>query len=680
LQKKRDCQANYSALHINHGFVKQLCRIIHILYCMSGYRNLADILALEQTPLADRPVPPHTLALLERGAARNPQAPALRFVFSGERPTESVDYTYAELVQRCYQAANMLHELGVGPTDVVSYLLPNLPETHFVLWGGQAAGIVNPINPLLEPTAIADILNAAGTKVLVTLRAFPKTDIWQKVEAVAPLVPSLRTVVVVDMLPYLAPVQRLVVGAMRLGQRRPSLPGVPVVDFAAALKRQPADRLVSGRYIEPTEVACYFHTGGTTGTPKIAPLTHHNLTSVSYAAAYLLDGDHEAAPPEQLVFFCGLPLFHVNGVVVTGSVPWLLGHTVVLGSPAGYRGPGILDNFWQLVAHYRISLFSGVPTIFSRLLDLPVAGHDLSSLRYAICGAAPLPVDLIRAFEQRTKLRLVEGYGFTEGSCISVVGPLAGAPMPGSIGLRVPYQEVRVVVLDEQTGAYLRTAAPEESGTIVVRGSNIFAGYLQPEHNQGIWVDTGDGLGPFYNTGDLGRQDAQGGFYITGRQKELIIRGGHNIDPKLIEEVLAAHPAVALAAAIGRPDAHAGELPVAYVTLTAGQHATEAELLAFAEANIPERAAVPKNVYIAAELPLTAIGKILKPTLVKQEISRVYARELAAVPSLMVQRVTVRDDKKLGLVAEILTAGTVDEAVIAQALLGLAVPYEVRRG
>jgi fatty-acyl-CoA synthase len=646
---------------------------------MPGYRDLADILALEQTPLADRPVPPHTLALLAHGAARNPQALALRFVFSGERPTESVDFTYAELVQRCYQAANMLHELGVGPTDVVSYLLPNLPETHFVLWGGQAAGIVNPLNPLLEPSAIADILNAAGTKVLVTLRAFPKTDIWQKAEAMAALVPTLRTVVVVDMLPYLAPVQRLVVGALRLGQRRPSLPGVQVVDFAAALKRQPADRLVSGRRIAPTDVACYFHTGGTTGTPKIAPLTHHNLTSVSYATAYLLDDNHEAAPPEQLVFFCGLPLFHVNGVVVTGSVPWLLGHTVVLGSPAGYRGPGILDNFWQLVAHYRISLFSGVPTIFSRLLDLPVAGYDLSSLRYAICGAAPLPVNLIQAFEQRTKLRLVEGYGFTEGSCISMVGPLAGAPMPGSIGLRVPYQDVRVVVLDEH-GAYQRAAAPEESGTIVVRGSNIFSGYLQPEHNQGIWVDTGDGLGPYYNTGDLGRQDARGGFYITGRQRELIIRGGHNIDPKLIEEALAAHPAVALAAAIGRPDAHAGELPVAYVTLAAGQHATEAELLAFAEANIPERAAVPKNVYIAAELPLTAIGKILKPTLVKQEISRVYTRELAAMSGLTVQSVTVLDDKKRGLVAEIVTVGAADEAAITQALLGLAVPYEVRRG
>lgn len=641
---------------------------------MAGYRHLLDILAFEQTPLAARPVPLHTLALLERGATRFPQKLALRFVFNGQRPTESVDYTYAELVARCYQTANMLHELGVGPTDVVSYLLPNLPETHFTLWGGQAAGIVNPINPLLDPAQIASILNACGTKVLVTLRAFPKTDLWQKVQAVVPLVPSLHTVVTVDLLPYLPLPQQLAVRALRLTQRRPSLPGVRVVDFHELSCYQASYVLLSGRRIQPTDTACYFHTGGTTGTPKIAPLTHYNLTSVSYSAAQLLGGEES---PEPLVFFCGLPLFHVNGVVVTGSLPWLLGHTVVLGSPQGYRGAGILDNFWQLVAHYRISLFSGVPTIFSRLLELPVAGHDLSSLRYAICGAAPLSVELIRAFERRTQLRLVEGYGLTEGSCISTVGPLAGRPMPGSVGLRLPYQEVAVVVLDEQTGQYLRDAAPEESGVIVVRGSAIFGGYLQPEHNQGIWVDTGDGQGLFYNTGDRGRMDAQGGFYITGRTKELIVRGGHNIDPKLIEEALVAHPAVALAAAIGSPDAHAGELPVAYVTLVAGQHVSAAELLAFAQARIPERAAHPKQVYIAPELPLTAIGKIFKPALLKQEVVRVYGRYLAGIPQLTIQTLTVRDDQQRGLVAEIEASGAVAEELIHQALLGLAVPYEV---
>jgi len=640
---------------------------------MPGYQSLADIAVIEQTPLSARPIAPNTFEMLRRGAMLNPEATALRFVFSGEKPTQSVDFTYAELLKHFYQAANLFHSLGVGPTDVISYVLPNLPETAFTLWGGQAAGIVNPINPLLEPSQIAEILNAAGTKVLVTLRAFPKTDIWQKVETAAALVTTLQTIVTVDMLPYLSLVQRLAVGAMRIGKGRPAIPGKRVVDFGQLLKQQSSDRLVAGRQIAPTDTACYFHTGGTTGTPKLAPLTHHNLTTITYSASKLL-GDHT----EKLVFFCGLPLFHVNGVVVTGSIPWSLGHTLVLGSPAGYRGPGILTNFWQLVAHYRLSLFSGVPTIFTRLLELPIGSHDVSSLRYAICGAAPMPVEVIREFERRTGLRVSEGYGFTEGSCISSVTPLGGEPVPGSIGLRVPYQEVKVVVLDDQTGAYQRDAAVNESGTIVVRGANIFQGYLQPEHNKGIWVDTGDGRGDFYNTGDLGRQDERGYFFITGRKKELIIRGGHNIDPKIIEEALAQHPAVALAAAIGSPDKDAGELPVAYVMLKTGQAATEAELLAFAETHIPERAAVPKHIYIAAEFPLTAIGKILKPVLVKQEICRVYEQELAKIPSLAISSVSVREDKKQGLVAEVKTTGGASAASsIKQALSGYAVPCEV---
>ncbi|OGX88014.1 acyl-CoA synthetase [Hymenobacter glacialis] len=646
---------------------------------MPGYQSLADVLTLEQTPLSARPIAPDTFEMVARGAAANPAGLALRFVFNGEKPTQSVDFTYAELMARLHQTANALHGLGIGPTDVVSYLLPNLPETAFVFVAGQAAGIVNAVNPLLEPAQIADILNACGTKVLVTLRAFPKTDIWQKVEAVAALVPTLQTVVAVDLLPYLPTPQRLLVGALRLGQRRPALPGKRVVDFYDLLKNAPATRLDTGRTIAPDDAACYFHTGGTTGTPKVAALSHRNLTVITSDTELLMGSPAETGP---LAFFCGLPLFHINGAVVTICAPWSMGHTLVLGSPQGYRGPGIIANFWELVAHYRIGLFSGVPTVFSRLLEVPIAGRDLSSLRYAICGAAPLSMGLIQEFERRTGLRIAEGYGTTECACTVTVTPFAGEYVAGSIGLRLPYQDVRVMVLDPQTGQYQREAAADESGTIVVRGENVFHGYLQPEHNKGIWVDNGDGAGRFYNTGDLGRCDARGYFYITGRQKELIIRGGHNIDPKVIEEALQLHPGVALAAAIGSPDPDAGELPVAYATRAPGHAAlTEAELLAFAAASIPERAAVPKRIYLADELPLTAIGKIFKPALHKQEISRVFGARLAAVPGLTVHSITVRDDPKRGLVADVAASGKngldVAQAVHA-ALQGYTVPHEVR--
>ncbi|TGE17348.1 acyl-CoA synthetase [Hymenobacter elongatus] len=645
---------------------------------MPGYQTLADIALIEQTPLSARPVAPDTFTMVRRGAATNPQALALRFVLNGEKPTESVDFSYAEVLGRLHQTANLLQDLGIGPTDVVSYLLPNLPETTFTFIAGQAAGIVNAINPLLEPAQIADILNACGTKVLVTLRGFPKTDIWQKVEVVAPLVPTLETVLTVDLLPYLPFAQRLAVSALRLGQKRPALPGKQVLDFAQQLRTRPTDRLTSGRTIRSTDVACYFHTGGTTGTPKIAPLTHRNLTVMTSLTEYLTGTAAETGP---LVYFCGLPLFHINGAVVTVCAPWSMGHTLVLGSPQGYRGPGIVANFWHLIAHYRIGLFSGVPTVFSRLLDVPIGSHDLSSLKYAICGAAPLSRELILEFERRTGLRIAEGYGSTECSCTNTVTPLAGEPVVGSIGLRLPYQDVRVVVLDAQTGHYLRPAEPNESGTLIIRGENVFQGYLQAEHNQGLWVDIGDGGGRFYNTGDLGRQDEKGYFYITGRQKELIIRGGHNIDPRVIEDALLQHPAVAMAAAIGSPDPDAGELPVAYVTRAPGHTITEAELLAFAAAAIPERAAVPKRIHIADELPLTAIGKIFKPALLKQEISRVFGERLAAVPGLRVQPISVREDKKLGLVAEIQASGAADlnvEQTVQQALQGYTVPHELR--
>lgn len=321
------------------------------------------------------------------------------------------------------------------------------------------------------------------------------------------------------------------------------------------------------------------------------------------------------------VIFCGLPLFHVNAAMVTGLAAFISGAHVLLGTPQGYRGPGVVDSFWSIVEHHRVAVFSGVPTLFASLLTKSTVGRDLASLKFAFCGAAPMPADLISRFEAATGIAIVEGYGLTEGTCVSALNPLGGERKPGSIGLSIPFQELDVLVFDAD-GRFVREAATDEVGRIAISGRNVFAGYLSNAHNRNIWIDRGDGR-RWFDTGDLGRKDASGYVWLTGRAKDIIIRAGHNIDPVVIEDALQSHPAVALAAAVGRPDAYAGELPVAYVQLHAGAAATEAALLQHAEGLVSERAAWPKAIHIVDALPLTAIGKTFKPALKDREAERV---------------------------------------------------------
>jgi fatty-acyl-CoA synthase len=241
-------------------------------------------------------------------------------------------------------------------------------------------------------------------------------------------------------------------------------------------------------------------------------------------------------------------------------------------------------------------------------------------------------------------MKILEGYGLTEGTLVSSINPLHGERKVGSIGLRIPYQEMQVFV-DDQDG--WRPAETDEIGCICVRGPNVFPGYLEKEHNEGVWIEGG-----WLNTGDLGRQDSDGYFWLTGRKKELIIRGGHNIDPILIEDPLYQLPGVQVAAAVGRPDAHAGEVPIAYVQLQEGSDLTVEKILEHLKKEVGERAAIPKEVIILDEVPLTPVGKIFKPALRWDAIRRVYEKELEALGDLTESlEITVTEDKVHGSLA-----------------------------
>lgn len=572
--------------------------------------SLRDVEALEQTPLDARDLPSSTYELLRRSAQRFGPDNALSFLLQGSAAEEPLRISYAELFARVTQAANAFHRLGVRPGNAVSFLLPNLPQTHYVIWGGEAAGIVNAINPLLDPEHIAELVRAADSRVLVTLAPFPGTDLWDKVAALRDQLPELNAIVTVDIANLLPEPQRSAIKA-----QRGALPD-GVLDFDELLAQCPDDHLESGRLIDPDDVASYFHTGGTTGTPKLAPHSHGN--EVAMAEIMGLNADYDGED----VLLCGLPLFHVNGVMVTGLAPFMRGAQVLLAGPQGYRNPTLIQDFWKLVERYRVTSFSGVPTIYAALLQVPSEGRDLSCLRFALCGAAPMPVELIRQFEEKTGLKIIEGYGMTEGTCGTSCNPRGGERRPGSIGLRLPYCQLKSVVLDAE-GQYLRDATVDEIGNICLRGPTVFKGYLQASKNKDIWVD-----GDWFNTGDLGRIDADGYIWLTGRSKDLIIRGGHNIDPQMIEEALHRHPAVAMAAAVGKPCLKAGELPVVYIQLKPGMQASEAELLEHAARHVPERAAVPKDVWLLDAIPVTAVGKTFKPALRLDAIRRVLEEEV----------------------------------------------------
>ncbi|MBU2550753.1 MAG: AMP-binding protein, partial [Proteobacteria bacterium] len=382
------------------------------------------------------------------------------------------------------------------------------------------------------------------------------------------------------------------------------------------------------------------------GTPKLAPHRHFNeaaMTTIMGLVADLHQGE---------TIMCGLPLFHVNGTMVTGALPFSIGAHVLLLTPQGYRDPTVFQNFYRIVEHYRAVTFSSVPTILSVLLDIPKGEADISSLRYVVCGAAPLSVELFRRFEAHTGMKVMEGYGLTEGTTASSGNPYYGERRIGSIGLRGLYQEMRVYIVDEE-GRFLREAEIDEIGSVCIKGPNVFKGYLEPAHNLGIWPQ-GPEAG-WFNTGDLGRRDAEGYFWLTGRRKELIIRGGHNIDPAAIEEPLYRIPGVQVAAAVGRPDPHAGEVPVAFVQLQDGSGLTESDILERLKTEIGERAAIPKAVTILDEIPLTPIGKIFKPALRREAIRQIYQTEVDRLVGSVVEsaQVTVKDDRTHGNLAHI---------------------------
>lgn len=555
-------------------------------------RTREDIARFELERTLDERLPGSSvLDAFIASAARHPERTAITMLMTGAPDEQPRRVTYAQLLGLIRRAANLFATLG-GHRPGVAYMLPSLVETHATLWGAESAGYAVPINFLLQPEPIAELLRASGASILVALGPHPQLDIWQKALALRAQVPGLKLL-------------------------RVAPPGAPaedgVLDFYAELIRQPDDRLVFREPGRGNDIAAYFHTGGTTGAPKLVAHTHHSQLSAALGGASLtgLTSDD--------VITASLPLFHVGGTIFCGLSAFMSGVELVVMSPSGMRNPAMVAGFWRIVERYQVTLPGAVPTSIGAVLEVPLDGANLQSVRAGFCGAASLPLAVGERFRQVTGKGLYEVYGMTESSGLVAIDPPAGPGHHGSVGFPLPYTQVVVRRLNAD-GTPGEPCPPGAVGVLTVRGPHVSPGYRNPEHNQGVFVDG------TLNSGDLAYVDDTGRIHIAGRAKDLIIRSGHNIDPLMIENALQRHPAVALAAAVGIPDAYAGELPVCYVALRPGATATEAELRAHAEATIAERPAWPKHIFIVDAIPATSVGKIYKPSLRCDAATRLVAR------------------------------------------------------
>jgi len=475
----------------------------------------------------------------------------------GSRPAVRLDrlvLSYAELRDAAARLTSLLSSFGIVGGDRVALMLPNVPAFPIAFYGALGAGaVVVPMNPLLKSREVAYYLSDSGARVLFA---------WHAVALEATK------------------------GAAETGARVVEVHEPDLATLLAGLAPAPATVLAAADHDD----AVLLYTSGTTGRPKGAELTHGGLTRNARLTALTL----LHAGPGDVIMGC-LPLFHVFGLTCAMNTAIAAGSTLTLiprFDPA---------RALEVIGRDRVTIFEGVPTMYAAMLHDPAAASaDVSSLRVCISGGAALPVEIMRGFEQAFGCLVLEGYGLSETSPVACFNHPDRVRKPGSIGTPVEGVQMRVV---DDDGAELPV---DGIGEIVIRGHNVMKGYWgNPEATAEAITDG------WFRTGDLARIDEDGYFHIVDRKKDLIIRGGFNVYPREIEEVLYEHPAVAEAAVIGIPHADLGEEVGAAVKLKSGATATPAELRAFVRGLVAPYK-YPREVWIAPDLPKGPTGKILR--------------------------------------------------------------------
>ncbi|HEV8014817.1 MAG TPA: acyl-CoA synthetase [Stellaceae bacterium] len=585
-------------------------------------RDLRDIEAIERLPLEQQIFSWDVNDWVRAGLDLDPAKVAIDYFETADPASAPQQVSYADLKRQVVQAANLFHALGVGKDDAVIALMPSLPALYVTLLGGLAAGIVCCLNWMLKPPQILELIRAAGAKAVVVQGPAPGYEIWENFRAIADELGPEVTIFTVP---------------------GPGGARENATDFARALSTQPGDRVAFARRAAPSDIAAYIHSGGTTDSPKLVKITHRGLAYKIWVSNLVMA--HQAED----VIFADYPIFHVAGFYNRCICAIADGMRVVIPTALGARNKEFIARYWKFVERCGVTVLAGVPTTLSVLAKNPPQGENISSLRpYMPTGSTGMPIEVAREIERIAGVRCLLTYGATEYTANVTQAPRDGDPRYGSAGIRIPFTQLRIATLDAR-GAIERDCAEGEIGTVLVKGPGVTPGYVDERFNRGLF--TADG---WFVSGDLGRFDPDGYLWLTGRVKDVIIRGGHNIDAALIEDVLRRHPAVLLCAAVGKPDSYAGELPVAYVQTVRGARATAEELKAHVGAEITERAATPDEIFLVDPLPLTDIGKPDKALLRRDAAARTFSALLdRAVGTAAGVTVEIRPDPTHGTLAVI---------------------------
>jgi len=510
--------------------------------------------------------------LLESRASASPDK---TFVFS---EADGRRFTYAEFNHSVDAAARMLASHTIRKGDVVSLLMPNSAEyviAYFACW--KLGALAGPVNSLLKEHEVEFVMNNSEAKAVLVASEFR-----ERIENIRTHLPHLRSIITFDD-----------EAKACAGYARPRRAGLRL-DSDEENKGTPEACV-------PSDDAIIIYTSGTTGKPKGCLLTHGNVIA---NARQISDWLHFTENDRLLTI---MPLFHMNGVSVTTMAALYAGGSTVV-SPKFSA-----SKFWNIISDYQITSFGSVATMLSMLLNnypngMP-EGLKTDQLRFAMCGSAPVPAEVMKKFEETFNCPVIEGYGLSESTCRSTFNPPDERRRPGSCGLPIG-NEMKVVDDDDNE------VSDGELGEIVLRGENILKGYFRnPEAAEQAFRNG------WFHTGDIGYRDKDGFFFIVDRKSDMIIRGGENIYPREIDEVLYRHPAVAAAATIGVPDPLYGEEVAAFIVLKDGMKVDEQELISHCQAELADYKC-PKSIRIVAEIPKGPTGKLLK-----RELAGMYAIE-----------------------------------------------------